>query len=467
MSTLGLSIRDFVLGENFTVRLFDGGFEVWQQDKKVAIRWGDVSTLLVYEHGDRYEINLKNSRVFSFERSKSVWKSKVEWSLAHDHLLLELEYYLIQHKLPTLLGQLAAGTTLEFGDLKINPAGLQVGEKRLKWDKFSTLAYDEHVYGTKKQNPTPVQIYQHDTTRLWHSFAWSDIPNVAVLFNLVEQITHLRLWENQWDVALAERNMNDDSGIRHTLTFRDDGQRKQALRRSYRWTKWLTIFGWVTLIGVPLLVIFKRDWVERAMIEAWCQSLICLAPFGLYAFIHERRSANRDFKYSTREIELSPERLKIRRGDGQEREFRWRDVQYMESNLWFDGTTWLVGMILPFLFFSTSADPVDDEAGHAVDEHLSPEARALTGKTLLRLAVGKVRARAQNGETIQIDEYRLDRNGIRLEEDFISWDDLRAKSTPPSIILPEWAHMSRDDTAASEYYAVVRYYLYNQTGRVQ
>lgn len=461
MSALGLSIRDFVLGENYTVRLFDGGFEVWQQEEKATVRWEDVRALFVSEHGQRYEIHLKNDRVFTFQENKSVLRSKVEWSLAHDRLHLELEYYLIQHKLPTLLTQLAAGATLDFGDLKINPFGLQVGEKHLKWDKFSTLAYDEHVYGTKKQNPTPVQIYQHDTTRLWHSFTWSDIPNVAVLFNLLEQITHLRLWENQWDVALAERHKTNDSGVRHTLTFKDDGQRKQALKTDYRDLKWLAVVGWVILIAIPVMALLDINWVEGWMLVAWCQSLICIAPFGLYAYIHERRSANRDFKYSTREIELSPERLKIWRGDGQEREFRWRDVQYMESNLWFDGTTWLVGMILPFLFFSTSADPLDDEAGHAVDEHLSPEARALMGKTLLRLAVAKMLVRAKNGESIEIEEYRLDRNGIRSEEEFISWDDLRAKSTPSSTILPEWAHMSRDDTAASEYYAVVRHYVYH------
>lgn len=158
-------IRNFVLGDNYFVRLYDEGLEI-SQEQTDRVRWGELRALVIGENQNSFDLILRDGRRLVVTKPPRNSKH-YEWQRGYEDVKLDIDYQLVRRTLPDLLRRLGEGDTLEFGSLKITQAGLQVAEHRLAWDKFSTLAFDFPRIGKKRSNPTPVQFYQHATPRLW------------------------------------------------------------------------------------------------------------------------------------------------------------------------------------------------------------------------------------------------------------------------------------------------------------
>lgn len=295
--------------------------------------------------------------------------------------------------------------------------------------------------------------------------AWQDIPNLAVLFNLLEQVTSLRLWENQWDVTSAQRFVQNEIGIQRTLKFEDDGQRRHDIRSAIGCSRTMLLMTLAVIIAVPVLFILDSDLVTPNTGSSWFQALCCLLPGGLFMFFHERREAIRDFRRSTKEVEITSEHVRVVMNSEKETVFRWRETKLIEGATWFDGETWLIdGRGLPYVFISNRDDEEDEETVLELDYHLSPEIRMLVEKAGQRVLIPQKVAQVVAGREIMGEGwkwfYTVNQQGLRRDEQFVSWDELRSKATPYAIILPEWAHLMHSDPLAGAVAAVARHYIY-------
>lgn len=455
---------EFLLGKMHTVELTDNGMMIRHQDKTQSVVWDDLLAVVIRNKNFDFEVRLWQGEAIRFRKPRLY----NDFSDAHDALKFELDYQLVQRRLPKMMADLAQGATLQFGPLTIDQSGLHTADQHLGWDGFSCLAPE---FKTRRGN---VFIFQHAAERLWQAFAWHELPNLTLLFNLLERISHARLWEFEWDIPKAEAALSPSTtGIRQNLHFRDDG------KRLYPHPLSILLYGALfsplfVMVAYPFAALINPKLGNVDLISVWITSLICIGPLMGYMFIEVTiKNLLERWRTSAREVEITPEQIHIITARGKTVVFRWEELSLGDTAVFFDREVWLLDHILVSWDSVSVAPPeeIDPDLSYSIDVHLSPELRMLVRKAMLCTLLPQKIAQIEGGGEILGDTrnryYTINQNGIRQNDHFVSWEDLRAQVTPYFMNLPEWAMLKRDHWFASTYYAVVRYYLYNQTGRVQ
>lgn len=455
---------EFVLGKMHTVHLTDDGMVIHHQDSTQSVAWDDLVAVVIRNKNFDFEVRLRNGEAIRFRKPRLY----NNFSDAYDALKFELDYQLVQRRLPKLMADLAQGATLQFGPLTIDQTGLHTADQHLAWDGFSCLAPE---FKTRRGK---VFIFRHASERLWQAFAWHELPNLTLLFNLLERISHARLWEFEWDISKAEAALSTiTTGIQRNLHFRDDGRRLYPDPVASLMA--CVIFSpLVMIVAYPFAALINPELSNNDLIATWIFSLICVAPMlGSMLFEMVIKNLWEVWRTSAREVEITPEQIHIITARGKTVVFRWEELSLGDTAVFFDREVWLLDHIL-VAWDSVSVAPleeIDPDLSYSIDDHLSPELRMLVRKAILYTLLPLKMAQVESGREIPGDVwnryYTINHNGIYQYDHFASWEDLRRQATPYFMNLPEWAMLKRDHWFASTYYAVVRYYLYNQTGRVQ
>lgn len=148
---------------------------IYAKSKPEIIRWGQIEGLWKDQHTKKGSNRLCSYTLRRTDGAIFVLPS----NLSRIELLgNRLEAEVTRRMLPRAIATYRAGTPLYFGDIIVQSQGIGIKRKTLPWNELKNIRIDESA----------VSIYRQGDVADWTSINLSDVPNVAVLSEIVDYI---------------------------------------------------------------------------------------------------------------------------------------------------------------------------------------------------------------------------------------------------------------------------------------
>jgi hypothetical protein len=172
-----LAIRSY---RNLGLRVLiypEGGIR-FQHDRVVTFFWEEITRLWRKKIQEHWSSAWQGSLIFILEKANGE-------TIQFDDALPRLSTLadLIQSKtlpilLSTMMANLEAGQTIDFGELVVHPLGLKLKKGTLAWEEINEIRCDGQA----------LSIYKKSKKTNWCTLKVSEIPNFHVISTLISEI---------------------------------------------------------------------------------------------------------------------------------------------------------------------------------------------------------------------------------------------------------------------------------------